>query len=565
MPAPRIDINPDTIDETLERLGIEDDEPAIQPQPTRTNGYGQQFDVLAFMQRHGLAVKETKHRDGRTIYVLNECAFDASHKAPDAAIIVEADGRLGYKCLHNSCSGHNWRSLRLRFEPDAYERPPRVDSGLSRGELLLHAAKMAAPPTLPEFSRDDPGQIPDSLLQMPGYVGELTDYQLETAPYPNIVLAFASALANLAFFTGRKVRDSLDCRTNLLILALASPGAGKDHGRKVNARMVQDVGLGHCLADRLASGEGIEDFMAAAPAALCQTDEFDTLLQQIKSAKDARHENLMGMILSLFSSASSVFPRRRKAGADPLPAIIQPHLVVLGTAVPQHFYAALSPRMLTNGLVPRMLVVEGRPRGQGQEPNAVGFPFRVAATAKWWADFNPGDGTPNDFNPDPVLVPANEHGRKLLTDARVMADEQYSQAESAGDVVGMAVWGRVNEHIRKLALLYACSENHTNPVISAPAVQWATEFVLHLTGRLLFMVDNNSAANPFHADCLRFIAKLREAPDRQLPHSVMLKRMHVDSTTFQKIVVTLLEQGDIRPVEVKTGGRPACAYKLLIP
>ena len=128
--------------------------------------------------------------------------------------------------------------------------------------------------------------------------------------------------------------------------------------------------------------------------------------------------------------------------------------------------------------------------------------------------------------------------------------------------MGTTVWGRVHEQTRKLALLYAISENHINPVIGGDAVRWASAFVLHQTRRMLFMADGHVADNPFHGDCLRLIKKLREAPDHTLPHSILLKRMKMDTKSFQALVETLSQQGDIEIESVRTNGRTGSQYRL---
>ena len=72
--------------------------------PTYSNGYGQnRFDLRNFIGKHGINVKSEKSYNGGTKYVLESCLFDSSHKAPDAAIIQQSDGSLGYHCFHNSC------------------------------------------------------------------------------------------------------------------------------------------------------------------------------------------------------------------------------------------------------------------------------------------------------------------------------------------------------------------------------------------------------------------------------------------------------------------------------
>ncbi|MBL8813684.1 MAG: hypothetical protein JNM43_26190, partial [Planctomycetaceae bacterium] len=56
---------------------------------------------------------------------------------------------------------------------------------------------------------------------------------------------------------------------------------------------------------------------------------------------------------------------------------------------------------------------------------------------------------------------------------------------------------------------------------------------------------------------------LHEATDQQLEHSVLLKRMKVDARTFQDLINTLEQQGDIATVTKATAGRPQRVYQLL--
>src|SRR5690606_29768817 len=74
----------------------------------------------------------------------------------------------------------------------------------------------------------DPGPLPADLLRVPGFVSEVMDHCLATAPCPNVPLAFCGALALQAVLAGRRARDGADNRTNLYILALAYSSVGKD-------------------------------------------------------------------------------------------------------------------------------------------------------------------------------------------------------------------------------------------------------------------------------------------------------------------------------------------------
>ena len=444
-----------------------------------------------------------------------------------------------------------------------------VDPGVDISALVGRAAE-ATPrinvtsdeePTAP--SSADPGPIPVELLRIPGFISEVMDHSLATAPYPNQPLAFCGALALQAFLGGRKVRDQADNRTNLYLLSLAHSSSGKDWPRKVNTRILHATGQSQALGEHFASGEGLQDALFVTPCMLFQTDEIDGLLQSINKAKDARYEGILGTLLTMYSAASSVFPMRRKAGKEPAGAIEQPCLVIYGTAIPTHYYAALSERMLTNGFFARMLIVEAGKRGAGQEPTIADIPPRILETATYWANFQPGKGNLDKFFPIPRIVAYTDEAQSLLIDSRRQCEAEYAAAEERGDAVGTTVWGRTNEHIRKLALLYAISANHREPSIDASGARWATEFATHQTRRMLFMAQSHVAENPFHAECLKAKQKLQSAPHRTLAHSVLLKRMKMDAHSFMRMMETLIAQGDVTPLGHDTAGRPFRGYQLI--
>jgi len=388
------------------------------------------------------------------------------------------------------------------------------------------------------------------------------DYCLETAPYPNVAMAFAGALALQAVLAGRKVRDPGDNRTNIYLLGLAHSSAGKDRPRKINAEILHTVGLSGQIGGRFASGEGIEDALLIEPCKVFQTDEIDGMLQSINKARDARYESIMGTLLTMYSSANSIFPMRRKAGKESAGTIDQPCLVVFGTAIPNHYYEALSERMLTNGFFARMIVLECGRRSAGREPTLLALPARVLETARWWADFRCGTGNLETWHPVPQIIQQTEDARGVLIETRLEAEAEYAKAEAADDSVGTAVWGRASEHARKLALIYAVSESHVHPVIGKAAAEWASRLVMHQARRMLFMAQSHVADNPFHAECLKFLQRLRSAPNQELPHSALLKRMKIDAKSFLGLVTTLEQRGDIVIRTQSTPGRSGRFYRL---
>lgn len=89
----------------------------------RSNNYGAiTFDLDAFIQEHGIQVRNKVESRDYTKYVLEKCPFNESHSAPDSAVFKMRDGSFGFKCLHNSCQQYTFKDFRLHYDPNAYDR-----------------------------------------------------------------------------------------------------------------------------------------------------------------------------------------------------------------------------------------------------------------------------------------------------------------------------------------------------------------------------------------------------------------------------------------------------------
>ncbi len=78
------------------------------------------FDMDSFLVSHNISVARKIECGSLTKYILSECPFNCNHKAPDSAVFVSNDGRLGFKCFHNGCSSFGWHEFRAKVDPAAY-------------------------------------------------------------------------------------------------------------------------------------------------------------------------------------------------------------------------------------------------------------------------------------------------------------------------------------------------------------------------------------------------------------------------------------------------------------
>ena len=449
-----------------------------------------------------------------------------------------------------------------RYEPDAVSVAVAED----------HYSQMFEDNTPEEAAArphgDDPGPLPESVLRVPGLVSEVMDLTLSTAAYPSLTSAFCGAVALQSFLCARKVSDPGDIRSNVYLLTLASSSSGKDQPRQVNAKILSLAGMADCLGNKFASGEGIQDSLFLTPAMLYQTDEIDDMLQVISRSKDARWEGVMSTLLIMYSNSPGLFPTRRKAGQQKATFIDQPSLTLYGTACPSHYYKALCERMLTNGFFARMIILEAGKRPEGQESKIIRIGEQIAETVAWWRDFQPGEHRANlvDIHPVPKIVDHSDDARRLLTDLRKQTEQEYAKAEDKMDEVGMTVWGRVCENARKLALIYACSEDHKEPVISADAIRWAAALTTHQARRMLYMAARYVSDGDFEARCMELLGLLGDWRAKHgeawMPFWQVSRRFKWSPRLHEEVREALLNSKEIEYREVLNGGRPARQYRL---
>ena len=125
----------------------------VEEKPATYNNYKpNDFDIEEWMNKYGIHYTPKQWKDG-TKYILDECPFDANHKAPDSMITKMANGALGFKCFHNHCANYTWRDVRLKFDPQAYEyndNDKRIEEG-----FLRHNRDKAKAETVPAYQQDD--------------------------------------------------------------------------------------------------------------------------------------------------------------------------------------------------------------------------------------------------------------------------------------------------------------------------------------------------------------------------------------------------------------------------
>ena len=433
---------------------------------------------------------------------------------------------------------------------------------LPQADLSGIRAQMTANPQPVTFETQDPGELPEHMFDVPGFIHDVTEYTLATAHYPNRVLAFCGALSLQALLACRRVKTAYRTRPNLYVLALANSGAGKNRGREVNSQILSEAGCGELIASEFISGAGIEDRLAEIPShrVLFQVDELDDILNQMARGTDQHQQSIGYRLLNLYSESAKLYALRARA-SEPPRFMDQPCLCLLGTAVPDTLYSSLSDRMLRKGLLARMLVFDSGKRGRSQKPQDCELSPLIGDAVRHWQRFE--DDIPDelrgrnlaDMRAYPRTIQFTSDAEHLIQVLRDTADDEYDLSESKHDRSAMALWARCAEKAEKLALIHACSADHRQPLIGRESIEWASEVLLHQTRRMLFLTSQHFAENEQHASLNRVASILRE-------HGKMTRSQFTRKTQFLKrrerdeLLSELIERGDAVVREATTGGRP---------
>ena len=381
----------------------------------------------------------------------------------------------------------------------------------------------------------EPGALDEELLNVPGFVNELTNHTLAQAHSPNRALAVMGATAMLAHLAGRTYTDTHGTRTNLYLVALGETGIGKDAPRRVNRQLADAIGDTRALTDETASGQALEEALVKHPAMLFQPDEAETFFGSMRGSDNAAAA-LSNRVRKLYSASAGLFAVRSTAKHPEGAIIVNPHLTMFATGTPEAFYRTLDSQAIVNGLFGRCLVLEIKDNYQVNCPVTAPLPDDLVDIAKWLFSHEQVAEDHQILNMITVTeTPDAQAALKVSAEYLMTQRKRLAEAELFS---ARALVVRMNEKIAKLAMIYAISESPEKPLISADAVTWASKLVNHITKAMLYEAQFHIAEGKFDALLKRFVGLLSKHGG-SLDRRTLIKNLHVDHLTFHRIVMTL--------------------------
>lgn len=318
----------------------------------------------------------------------------------------------------------------------------------------------------------------------PGLMTDICKAAEASAFKPQPRLNTLGALIGMAASINGEYSTQSGGRFNLFGIGVLQSGGGKDMPRQMS-EIVAACAKSSILG-KPASGAGLEDAISDRKSALVSIDEMAHLVESINDQHAASHlRDIAAVLLKLYSASRGTYNRRVLSSGSALkiaPMVANPCLSVLGFATPDGLGAAFDERNMSDGLLGRMLFVQGEDGVLARRPKS-GFVI-PQSVYDWAAQLRQIDPLASVAGPaaNGSIVVQEAHGVGETLD-RLLTDMERGRSMSS--TLAASLYARSYEKLERIAGVLAIMEDPQAPVLRSVHVEWARAFVLASDDHLL--------------------------------------------------------------------------------
>jgi len=409
----------------------------------------------------------------------------------------------------------------------------------------------------PKSTREN---FPHEWFQSPSLVGRVTRWINSTAQHPQPTFALMNTLCMFGAVFGRRyAMAQINTRCNLFAIAVAKPGAGKDHSRQRIKELLIKAGLTQIICgDRFSSGVAILRTLFDYPSRISHLDEMGLYLQSLTAKNAASHlRDIIKTLLEVYSSSSGIYHGQEYANPKENQRldINQPNFNFFGTTTPRTLIPALNFDMVDNGTLSRILLVppfEEYPNSQ--LPEMLPPPEDIVKDLLDSVSVIPhgaGNLTNIPTIPNSAVVP-------VIVDWEAAAFEEYSKAkewqlyQSRSDD---ALWVRFSEIVLKIGMIEAIARDPCAPVLTLEIFKMAhalAKWSFNYTADLLYREVAENEIEAAHKKILNLISK--SGAEGMNGTQLAKACQGMKARDRNEILQTLVEAGDVLEEVVKNPG-----------
>lgn len=348
----------------------------------------------------------------------------------------------------------------------------------------------------PSFDDVPQGELPDFMTQLPGLVGEITDWITDCAMYPQRALSLGAALTLVGTAAGRHLAGPTKSGTHLYVITLAPSGSGKDHPLTLIAPILSAADMRqHIGPSQFISMPAVINFLARSPLAVCAMDEFGSFLKRINSKRASGFEGaISGMMRTVWGCSFKTMATPEWAGRAS-ETIASPAMSIFGAVTAEEFYASLEGGDVTNGVLNRFLIIETKSMPEEVTPLCDSSDIPKSITDGLKAIYNrPGASMLSQS----TMTPAFDR-LTISTEGEAIRKKMVKEIRAKGTAEPMIApfFARTAENAIRLATIVAIGEGKKE--IDATTMSWARSFALWSSEALakgagLYIADSDNQA-----------------------------------------------------------------------
>ena len=476
-----------------------------------------------------------------------------------------------------------WLCDAMGVEPESLgwnERPPTTpapqtihveDDGTiidaETGEVI--ARPRAAPKAAAAPEDDGPvgEDLPEEFSTLPGLLGDIVEWFMDTAARPSRTMALATAIAIVGTSAGRFWGTPTRSGTHFYLSVIARTGAGKNHVINVITRIMRALEMSYLVGPSdFMSQSAVLTHVSRNPLSICPMDEFGAFLSRVQGKNKRASGFEIGISKSLRTLWGTNFDDFITAGYAQKNAetINSPALSLIGVSTAEEFWGALEGADISNGFLNRFIIFSVNKKTRQVEPKipeseADLVPPSIVKRLKriiggGHSGIQPITLPTHKVNP--ALVQIADEAKKLYYDYAARATDRFEDTDQAHLA---HFYARAAENALRLATVYALSMNQSAPRITVEAMQWGrdlVEWAAACTARSagLYIAESESQEN---ANRIKRI--LREAPGFTLKRSDIMARLNnrMRKRDFDDAMTMMIEAEQV--VELEEAKKPGKA------
>lgn len=413
--------------------------------------------------------------------------------------------------------------------------------------------------------------LPEFVANAPGLIGEIADWINATAPKEQPEFAVVAALTIGATVMGRRYVTSRNNFPSVFYLIMANTGEGKDHPQKSVRRVLVDAGLGHMIAGSgYTSAGGVLTALMRQPSHLAIIDEFGQHIKSLGKSSSQNSDSAMTELMKCYTNvdgsispqtySSMTMSKKDIAAGSEDRTIHNPAITMLCATTPGVFFGALQDDQLEGGMLNRFIMVQTNlPIRVGKRPSRMPPPDNAVAWCKEVMEEYNAKGDLRDSNANDASVPARPVEMTIDSDAYAFWEEferEIALRRNESDEVIKDLLSRTAEKALRVAMVVAKMTNAPRDnLIRLEAMRWAIKYVKHYDSRMAMAVETQRPQSKIESrlrDVEKYMKKTKSYRDSlflkvtqtgAMPHSLLLKKMKVDSREMSLIMQTAVESG----------------------